>query len=207
MPHDWAESDRRLYAAARRAVRAFVAEHPAEDVCALFFDCDEPRYGRVAFSLDTPANNRRVARNLEAHVVATREQLLRDDEHAWRSAKYALTSPPVGVFSVESGGFAFPQYRAVTFPTWRQLAKSRSKVLPPAGEERDEFLASHVRLVTWRVTERLIADDSLAPLATGRPVRDRVRPARPGVRDPAGPRPAGRGVNRPPAAAAAHLPK
>ena len=55
MSHDWYESDKRLYDVAHAAIAKFAKNHVSEQLCCFFFDCDEPRYGRIAISLDRPS--------------------------------------------------------------------------------------------------------------------------------------------------------
>ena len=53
----WEASEQKLHKASIAAIRRFTKEHPDTEVCCWFFDCDDPQYGHVFISLDTPDHN------------------------------------------------------------------------------------------------------------------------------------------------------
>jgi hypothetical protein len=165
MTVDWNVCDERLHAASLAAIRQFADEHPDEPICFFAFDTD-PRYGYVLIAFDTFANNVRQAKIVEAFAIEERRKYLLSKD-AWRSAKYMLSSPVLGAFSTNSSGFAYPQYAEVQFPEWRQLAEQGSYPVGLAHE--DNYLNSSVRLVLWRVAERLVAERAFDGLRLSSP--------------------------------------
>jgi len=166
MEHDWSKSDERLHAAARSAIQGFVKEHGEVEVCCFFFDCDAPQYGLVHISLDSLQNNIRSAKQLEQFAIEHRNRNLKGNT-AWHSAKYRLTTPVLSAFSTNGGDFEFGCYRTVEFPAWRELAGSKD--LPAGAEHEDDYLGSNLRLVMWRVAERLVSEDAFEPLLLASP--------------------------------------
>jgi len=166
MDHDWNESDKRLYDVAQAAIAEFAKKHASEQVCCFFFDCDEPRYGRIAISLDTFSSNISSAKSLESYAIENRLQNLTGDI-TWQWAKYQLTSPVLSPFNTNSGDFQFPEFMKVTFPFWRKLAESGD--CPSGTENDDDYLESNARLVMWRVAEKLVANHAFSALTLASP--------------------------------------
>jgi hypothetical protein len=166
MADDWETSDRKLYKASGAAIRRFTHGHPGHSLRCFFFDCDEPRYGRVSISLDTPENNIRAVKELEKYAVERRSSNLRG-KITWEWAKYQLCTPLLSPFNTNSGDFEFPEYAEVEFPAWAKLAEKGD--YPKGAEHEDDYLESNARLVMWRVAEQLIAENAFAPLALASP--------------------------------------
>lgn len=161
----WDASDRRLYAASVAAIKQFVNEHPAQELCAFFFDCDDPQYGKVHISLDTRSNNIRSVKELERFAIESRRRNLQSKR--WQYAKYNLSTPVLSLFNTNSGGFAYQLYATVEFPEWIEMAKKGD--YPKAGEHDDDYLESNARLVMWRVSEQLVDEDAFGPLRLASP--------------------------------------
>jgi len=166
MAIDWEVSDRKLHKASVAAIKRFAREHRGQSVCCFFFDCDEPQYGHLSISLDTPENNIRTVQELEAYAIQSRAKNLQS-ELAWESAKHQLGTPVLSPFNTDSGDFEFPEYAAVEFPAWVKWANKCNT--PQIAEHQDDYLESNARLVMWRVAERLVAEDAFAPLTLGSP--------------------------------------
>lgn len=166
MEFDWTQSDQKLFDVATAAIKAFATKNGKVEVCSFFFDCDEPQYGRVWLSLDSLQHNMRQAMELEEYAVENRAENL-IGEITWQWAEHQLCSPVLSPFNTESGDFEFLQFRKAAFPEWRKLAKSGD--FPKGEEHDDDYLDSNVRLVVWRVVERMVAEDSFAPLTQASP--------------------------------------
>ena len=166
MADDWEASDRKLHKASVAAIKRFARENPGQAVCCFFFDCDEPRYGHLSISLDTPENNVRAVKELEAHAVESRAENLRG-KITWEWAKYQLSTPVLSPFNTNSGDFEFPEYAEVEFPAWVRLAEEGN--YPRRAEHEDDYLESNARLVMWRVAEQLVTEDAFAPLTLASP--------------------------------------
>jgi hypothetical protein len=162
---DWNASEEKLYAASVSAIRRFGQEHAQMPVCFFKFD-SEPRYGYVLIGFDTLENNIRWAKKLEQTAVDRRRQRLTRPD-SWKSAKYYLKSPRLQAFNTNSASFAFHEFARVSFPDWRELAEGGGYPIGLAHE--DDYLESNVRLVLWRVAERLVADEVFKPLTLASP--------------------------------------
>jgi hypothetical protein len=166
MADDWDASDRKLHKASVAAIKRFAREHSGQAVCSFFFDCDEPRYGHLSISLDTPENNLRAVKELEGYAVESRAKNLRG-KITWEWAKYQLSTPVLSPFNTNSGDFEFPEYAEVEFPAWVKLAEKGD--YPNGAEHEDDYLESNARLVMWRVAEQLVAEGAFAPLTLASP--------------------------------------
>lgn len=166
MSEDWVASEHKLHEASVTAIGRFAEEHPGRSVCCFFFDCDDPRYGHLSISLDTPENNIRSVKELENFAVEQRAKNLRGPI-TWEWAKHQLRTPVLSPFNTDSGDFKFQQYAEVDFPTWVELAESGN--YPKGAEHEDDYLESNARLVIWRVAEQLVAESAFAPLTMASP--------------------------------------
>jgi hypothetical protein len=166
MAGDWEASDRKLHKASVAAIKRFAREYPGRPVCCFFFDCDEPRYGLLSISLDTPEENIRAVKEMERFAIESRRKYLRS-KGAWRWAKHQVSTPVLSPFNTNSGDFEFPEYADVEFPAWVKLAAKGN--YPKGVEHEDDYLESNARLVMWRVAERLVAEDAFALLTLASP--------------------------------------
>lgn len=166
MAVDWAMSDRKLYMASVAAIKRFARENSGQSVCCFFFDCDEPRYGHLSISLDTPENNVRAVKELESYAIKIRSKNLQG-KITWEWAKYQLSTPLLSPFNTDSGDFEYREYAEVEFPAWVKLA-AKGKY-PQGAEHQDDYLESNARLVMWRVAEQLVAENAFASLTLASP--------------------------------------
>ncbi len=165
MVDDWQASDRKLHKASVAAIKRFVREHRGQAVCCFFFDCDDPQYGHLSINLDTPENNVRAVKELEAYAIAARASNLRG-KLTWEWAQHQLGTPALSPFNTDSGDFAFPEYAEVKFPAWVRLSR---KGYPKRAEHEDDYLKSNARLVMWRVVEQLVSEEAFARLTMASP--------------------------------------
>ena len=165
MDVDWNASEEQLYVASVAAIRRFGQEHGRLPVCYFKFD-SEPRYGYVLIGFDTLENNIRRAKKSEQTAIARRRTRLNRPD-SWKSAKHCLRNPRLAAFNSNSANFAFPEYAQVSFPDWRELAQEGG--YPVGLTHQDDYLESSVRLVLWRVAERLVADEAFKPLTLASP--------------------------------------
>ncbi len=163
----WDTSDARLHEASFETIRAFCVEHPSAEVRCFFFDADDPQYGNVSIGIDTTDNNINSVRQLEGFAVDSRNDALVEDD-AWKNARFSLRSPRLDLLNADSGDFAFPQYTDVEFPEWEHLAEAGG--YPTGDEDDDDYLEANVRLVCWRVAQRLVASDAFAPMKLASPM-------------------------------------
>jgi len=165
MDVDWNAGEEQLYVASVAAIRRFGQEHGRLPVCFFRFD-SEPRYGYVLIGFDTQENNiRRVKKSEQTAIARRRTRLNRPD--SWKSAKHCLRTPRLAAFNSNSASFAFPEYAQVSFPDWRELAEEGG--YPIGSAHQDDYLESSVRLMLWRVAERLVADEAFKPLMLASP--------------------------------------
>lgn len=92
-------------------------------------------------------------------------------EDAWRGAEYGINTPVLSVFNTDSGGFAYQEYATMEFPQWRKLAESSD--YPKGDEYDDDYLEGNVRLLLWKVIERLIKENCFQVLKLASPFMTR----------------------------------
>ncbi len=129
MAVDWAVSDRKLYKASVAAIKRFARENPGQSVCCFFFDCDEPRYGHLSISLDTPENNVRAVKELESYAIKIRSKNLQG-KITWEWAKYQLSTPLLSPFNTVSGDFEYGSTRKSSSRVGQVSGKGQ---IPPGG--------------------------------------------------------------------------
>ena len=162
---DWESFDERLRAATVAAVGRFAREHADEPVCFVGFDAD-PRGGTVLIAFDTPAHSVEAAEALQRFLVEDRRRSL-VHPHSWRAAKYHMTLGGLQPYMTEPAMFKFPDFARVEFPEWPAIAAAEGP--RPNAAHVEGYLVGNARLLLWRVTERLVADDALAPLKPASP--------------------------------------
>jgi len=165
MAVDWRACEDKLHKASVAAIKRFARNQSEEPICFFAFD-SEPRYGYVLIAFDTLENNIRSAKSSEQFALERRLKMLAGPD-AWQTAKSFLSSPGLSAFNTNTGDFAFQGYSKVKFPEWQELA---AKGEYPVGEDwQDDYLESSARLVFWRVTERLVAEEAFQPLRISAP--------------------------------------
>lgn len=168
---DWQKGEGKLFAACVRAIQRLAKEHPGTVCSYLGFD-SEPYYGYVMIGFETPENSLKVARRKHAYEVKNQAAQFQH-AHAWKTVHYFVEQRQCPGHSDSTGYFKFEQYEQVEFPEWQPFAESESypeESSPENGSEPD-YLEAHVILIFWKVIERLIAENALAPLELTSPFR------------------------------------
>lgn len=162
---DWESFDERLRSAAVAAIARFAREHAAEPVCFVGFDAD-PRGGYVLIAFDTPQHSVEAADEMQRFLVQDRLRNL-VHPHAWRAARYHMTLGGLQPYMTEPATFKYPGFARVEFPEWPAVAADEGP--RPDAAHVQGYLDGNVRLVVWRVVERLVADDAFADLKRASP--------------------------------------
>ncbi len=161
----WKKAEDKLYKWSVAAIKKFASEHPDEEICFVSFDTD-PVYGYVLLAFDTLENSIKSCRELEKFAVETRATNL-TKTRSWACAKYQISLPVLSIFNTNSGDFKYPQYASIEFPEWQTLAESGE--YPNGREHEDDYLESKVRILIWKVSERLIAKNCFRSLNLATP--------------------------------------
>jgi hypothetical protein len=162
---NWKKVEDKLFKWSKATIKKFTRDHPGETVCFVAFDTD-PRYGYVSLAFDTLENSLQSARELEKFAIKNRARNLTKDG-SWSWAKYQLSTPVLSVFNTNSGDFLYQEYDVIEFPEWQKLAESGK--YPKGEEHEDDYLEGNVRILIWKVSERLIETDSFASLKLAAP--------------------------------------
>lgn len=166
VPFDWQSLEDRLFEQSKAVILQFAAEHP--DVTCSFFAYDtNPTYGKFLPSLDSYENMLRTAKADEQRAIANREKRL-SREWSWRVARYHTHS--VSDSSPNVGYFAYHIYAKIHFKELEELSESGAYP-QTTSEAEDNYLDGNVRIVLWKVVERLIEASAFAPLCLSSPFR------------------------------------
>lgn len=163
---DWQSLEDRLFEQSKALILRFAAEHP--DVTCSFFAYDtHPAYGEFLPSFDNSENMLRMAKEDEQRAIARREKMLKR-EWSWRSAHTMWRSASDS--SPDVGYFAYHIYAEIRFAELEELSMSGN--YPQTNHKsEDNYIDGNVRIVLWKVVERLIADEAFAPLRLASPFR------------------------------------
>lgn len=166
---DWKKTEERLFKWSQTTIKKFGREYPDESICSLFFD-SEPKYGYVGLAFDTFENSIRSAKKMERFAIESRKRNAKDAD-AWRNARYHINTPVLSIFNTNSGDFVYPEYAQIEFPVWRRLVKSKNytKKYPKRFDHDDDYLDGDIRILLWKIAERLIATKSFQPLKLASP--------------------------------------
>ena len=162
---NWEKVEQTLFKKSKQAILRFAREHPEEECCYFAFDTD-PKYGYILLCFDTRENSLRQAKEAERWAIDRRKEGLRHD-WAWTWAGHQLQYPPLLPFGADSGGFKYIGYAEVDFPGWVAFAGSRN--YPQGEEHHDDYLEGNMRIVMWKVAERLIEDGVFGRLRLSSP--------------------------------------
>lgn len=166
MLFNWQSLEDRLFEESRAVILRFAAEHP--DVTCSFFAYDtNPAYGEIFPSFDSYENMLRTAQEEEQRLMARREKVL-TQEWSWESALSKTGS--VSESSPSVGYFAYHIYAETRFPELEEFSMNGGYPEPPY-EWQDSYIDGNVRIVLWKVVERLIAAEAFAPLRLASPFR------------------------------------
>ncbi len=166
---DWNKTEDRIFKWSQAAIKKFARAFPDELICSVFFD-SEPRYGYVFLAFDTLDNSIKSAKQLEQFALEGRQRYMKFDE-AWRNARYGINTPAISLLNTNSGDFAFQEYAEIQFPAWQRLVESKNyqQKYPKRNEGDDDYLDGNVRIVLWKVVERLVAADAFCQLRRAHP--------------------------------------
>jgi hypothetical protein len=164
---DWQALEDRLFEQSKALIRQFAAEHP--DVLCSFFAYDtNPAYGEFLPSFDSYENMLRMAQEDEQRAIISRREQMQRQEWSWRWAHYVLRS--VSDSSPDVSAFAYHIYAEIRSAELEAL--SVSGTYPQNNDEsEDDYINGNVRIVLWKVVERLIAAEAFAPLRLASPFR------------------------------------
>lgn len=165
-PFDWQALEDRLFEQSKAIILQFAAEHP--DVTCSFFAYDtNPTYGKFLLSFESYENMLRAAKVDERRAIANREKML-SRPWSWRLARSRIHS--VSDSSPNVGYFSYHVYAKIHFKELEEL--SESGAYPQTTSEAvDNYLDGNVRIVLWKVVERLIEASAFAPLRSASPFR------------------------------------
>jgi hypothetical protein len=90
-------------------------------------------------------------------------------EWAWQSAHYFTINPRVVDYTPHAGAFAYHVGSGLEVDVLRHLQGSEN--YPESRETEDDYAQGNVRVVIWRVVERLVEVDAFAPLRRAAPFR------------------------------------
>ncbi|HEX8035401.1 MAG TPA: hypothetical protein VF510_16210 [Ktedonobacterales bacterium] len=158
---DWHDVEERLFQWCLDGIARFAESHP-EVVCSFLAISYNTDAGVFQLSLDTPDNALREAQVNERDAIEQRRKVLAS-EWSWRSARYFLLNPRVVDYTLHAGAFAYHVEPALAVETLWQL-QSREDY-PQSREHEDEYAQGNVRVVIWRLVERLVEADAFAQLS------------------------------------------
>ncbi len=161
----WKKAEDKLFKWSVAAIEKFASEHPDEEICFMSFDTD-PIYGYVLLAFDTLENSIKSCRKREKFALETRIKNLTKD-WSWTWAKFQLSSPVLNMFNTNAGDFKFQEFASIEFLEWQKLAESGK--YPKGTENEDDYLESNVRILIWKVSERLIAKNCFHSLNLATP--------------------------------------
>lgn len=164
---DWQSVEDRLFDQSLETTQRFAVEHP-DVVCACFAYDTDPIYGYCLPSFDTCENSLQRARTHEHSVLEMRKKLL-TQQQAWRSAKSASILPSLADFNEEIGFFTYHIYANITFPELDEMW--RQDTYPKGEEYEDNYIEGNVRIILWKVVERLIASQVFEQMKLASPFR------------------------------------
>lgn len=162
---DWHAVEERLFEESKTAILQFATEHP-DEIFSFFAYYTEPYYGNFLLFLETYANALKAAQENEQQAIARRKSMLRT-EGMWISAKSFTTHPSVTYHAPSVGNLTSTYFANIQFDGWEEFAESEE--YPKGQEWNDDYLEGNVRIVIWKVVERLIEEDIFEELRLASP--------------------------------------
>lgn len=164
---DWHVDEETLYIATRTTLRRFRQEQGSTIISMLCFDT-EPHAGYVLIDLETSAHA--LAQNRKRAVLRQEQRLaLLSKVDAWKLAEYEIEHEQPTDYG-PSGPYAFEEYGHAEFPSWEDFSY-RENYPDHDPVHRTDFLEGHVRLILWRVIDRLVAEDAFDGMPLNAPFR------------------------------------
>ncbi len=164
---DWQTLEDQLVGRSRQALLQFATEYP-EVTCSFFAYDVHPYAGDFLLSFESIEHSLKQAQEQEQWAIARRSEML-SREWSWRAAKYFSTAELVTDYNAEVEYFAYHLYADLHVEELNQL--SASEEYPQGGETENNYIEGNIRIVLWKVIERLIASDSFSPLTLASPFR------------------------------------
>ncbi len=159
---DWQEVETTLFEKSKEAIERFAKEHP--DVqCSFFAYSADPISGEFAISIDTPENALQQARKEELRVYQWRKGWLATPDASKYTHEY-LKKPNSTDYTSIVDYFQFAFYEYFMFDGWTTFFDSDS--YPESQPLEDDYLAGNVRIIIWKVFERLIQEQVFSQLNT-----------------------------------------
>lgn len=166
-PLDWREIEEALFETGKSAILKFSKEHKGE-LCSFLAYAWTVVDGDFSICFDTQSNARRIARENEQEVI-TQRKLMLGGAQSWKNAHYFLTNPLIVDYASGVDLFAYPIYEQVWIDNWNAFAANEA--LPKSQNGQDTYLEGNVRLIIWKVLERLIEANLFDSLALSFPFR------------------------------------
>ncbi|HLG61780.1 MAG TPA: hypothetical protein VKY19_07595 [Ktedonosporobacter sp.] len=164
---DWNDIEETLFLRGKDAILQFATEHPTE-VCSFFAYAWMPIEGNFSLCFDTFDHALQMAKENEQSAIATRKMMF-EQKQAWKYALYYSTQPRIVDYAPGIDLFAYASYVDVSFHGWEEFFNSAQ--YPKSLDHEDDYLEGNVRLVIWKVLERLIEGDFFSHLRLSLPFR------------------------------------
>lgn len=164
---DWHDVEARLFSWCLDGIMRYTADHPdaASSFLAISYNTDA---GFFQLSLDTPDNALWEAQLNERDAIEQRRKMLAHEE-GWRIARNNTVNPRVVDYTPHAGAFAHHVGSGLEVDVLRQL--QGREPYPESREFEDDYAQGNVRVVIWRVVERLVEAGAFAQLSVAAPFR------------------------------------
>lgn len=164
---DWRDVEARLFRWCLDGIARFAEDHP-DAVCSFLAISYNTDAGFFQLSLDTPDNALREAQLNEREAIERRRKMLAANS-SWRSAHSFTVNPRVVDYTPHAGAFTYQVASGLEIDILRQLQGSED--YPESREYEDDYAQGNVRVVIWRVVERLVETRAFSPLRLAPPFR------------------------------------
>ena len=165
---DWRHVEDTLFEHGKAAIEQFSQEHP-DELCSFFAYHSTPLAGQFAVCLDTYFNGIQQAMEYELENVGRRQRDLKHKE-AWRGVSHYTEARHILEYTYDVALFQYVEYSEVEFEGWSDFFYDKG-VYPQSGPYEEDYLQGNVRIVLWRVLERLIKAKIFQQLHMSTPFR------------------------------------